>query len=109
MSDTLDEIAKKVQRDPDLFLVAQVDGGLIGTVIGGYDGRRGMIYHLAVADEYRQQGIGAALMDEVERRLKAKGCWKSYLLVVNGNDAAIHFYKKRGWQDMDVTILGKEL
>ena len=68
MSDTLNEIAKKVQRDPDLFLVAEVDNRLIGTVIGGYDGRRGMIYHLAVANEYRQQGIGEVLMEEVERR-----------------------------------------
>jgi ribosomal protein S18 acetylase RimI-like enzyme len=108
-SDTLAEIAKKVQRDPDLFLVAEVDGRLIGSVIGGFDGRRGMIYHLAVAVEYRQQGIGAALMDEVEARLKAKGCLKSYLLVVDGNEAAEQFYKKRGWQNMNVTILGKEL
>jgi ribosomal protein S18 acetylase RimI-like enzyme len=108
-SDTLAEIAKKVQRDPDLFLVAETGGKLIGSVIGGFDGRRGMIYHLAVAEEYRQQGLGAALMDEVERRLKAKGCVKSYLLVVDGNEAAARFYKKLGWQEMDVTILGKEL
>jgi ribosomal protein S18 acetylase RimI-like enzyme len=108
-SDTLAEIAKKVQRDPDLFLVAEEDGRLIGSVIGGFDGRRGMIYHLSVAEEYRQQGLGAALMDEVEHRLKAKGCLKSYLLVVDGNEYAARFYKKRGWQEMDVTILGKEL
>ena len=107
-SDTLAEITKKVQRDPDLFLVAEADGRLIGSVIGGYDGRRGMIYHLAVAVEYRQQGLGAALMDEVERRLKAKGCLKSYLLVVAGNDDAVRYYQKRGWQEMDVTIMGKE-
>ena len=107
-SDTLAEIAKKVQRDPDLFLVAEVEGRLIGSVIGGFDGRRGMIYHLAVAMEYRQQGIGAALMDEVERRLKAKGCLKSYLLVVTGNEDVIQYYAKRGWQAMDVTIMGKE-
>jgi len=107
-SDTLAEIAKKVQRDPDLFLVAEAGGRLIGSVIGGFDGRRGMIYHLAVAVEYRQRGIGAALMDEVERRLKAKGCLKSYLLVVAGNEDAIEFYAKRGWQAMDVTIMGKE-
>jgi ribosomal protein S18 acetylase RimI-like enzyme len=107
-SDTREEIAKKVQRDPDLFLVAEADGRLIGSVIGGFDGRRGMIYHLAVADAYRQQGIGAALMDEVERRLKAKGCLKAYLLVVDGNEAATQFYMKRSWQSMNVTILGKE-
>ena len=47
-SDAPDEIDKKLERDPDLFLVAEADGDLIGTVIGGYDGRRGFIYHLAV-------------------------------------------------------------
>jgi ribosomal protein S18 acetylase RimI-like enzyme len=108
-SDTLEEVGKKVQRDPDLFLVVEVDDKLIGSVIGGFDGRRGMIYHLAVADDYRQQGIGAALMDEVERRLKGKGCLKAYLLVVDGNEYATQYYEKRGWQAMNVTVLGKEL
>lgn len=107
-SDSLEEISKKVQRDPDLFLVAEADGKLIGSVIGGFDGRRGMIYHLAVALTYRQRGIGAALMEEVERRLKAKGCLKSYLLVVDGNHEAESFYAKRGWQTMDNTLMGKE-
>ena len=107
-SDTLEEIGKKVQRDPDLFLVYETDGKLIGSVIGGYDGRRGMIYHLAVAQDYRQRGIGAALMEAVESRLKAKGCVKSYLLVVRGNEDAVSFYAKRGWEAMDITIMGKE-
>lgn len=107
-SDTLDEIAKKVQRDPDLFLVAEVDGKLIGAVIGGYDGRRGIIYHLAVAKEYRRQGLGAALMVEVEGRMKAKGCVKSYLLVAPDNEDAVDFYAKRGWEVMDMTLMGKE-
>lgn len=106
-SDTLEEIGKKAQRDPDLFLVAEAEGKLIGSVIGGFDGRRGMIYHLAVAEAYRQQGLGAALMEEVERRLKAKGCLKSYLLVVAGNEDAIQFYARRGWETMDITIMGK--
>ncbi|HEU4745766.1 MAG TPA: hypothetical protein VFS61_11040, partial [Anaerolineales bacterium] len=45
-SDTLAEIEKKLARDPDLFLVAESDGAIIGSVIGGYDGRRGLVYHL---------------------------------------------------------------
>jgi ribosomal protein S18 acetylase RimI-like enzyme len=97
-SDTRDESAKKLQRDPDLFLVAEDDchpeprpersrrgsRRIIGTVMGGYDGRRGMIYHLAVDHAYRARGIGKLLMDEVERRLQAKGCRKAYLLVKRG-------------------------
>jgi ribosomal protein S18 acetylase RimI-like enzyme len=108
-SDTLQEIAKKLQRDPDLFLVAEAGGKLIGTVIGGYDGRRGLVYHLAVDKTCREQGIGTALMDELERRLKTKGCLKTYLLVVPGNEEAALFYERRGWQRMDVAIYGKEL
>jgi len=106
-SDTRAEIAKKLQRDPDLFLVAEDDGTIIGTVIGGYDGRRGLIYHLAVARAYRERGIGTLLMNEVERRLRAKGCLRAYLLVKRGNEQVVEFYHQRGWETMDVTLMAK--
>jgi ribosomal protein S18 acetylase RimI-like enzyme len=109
-SDEPDEIRKKLQRDPDLFLVAEANGKLIGTVIGGFDGRRGLVYHLAVAAEYRQQGVGGQLMDEVERRLKARGCIKCYLMVADDNENAIRFYEARGWGPMSgILTYGKEL
>ncbi len=75
-SDDPEEILKKLQRDPDLFLVATSGEKIVGTVIGGFDGRRGLIYHLAVDETYREQGIGSQLMDEVENRLRLKGCIK---------------------------------
>ena len=109
-SDDPDEIQKKLQRDPDLFLVAEVDGRLVGTVVGGFDGRRGMVYHLAVAERSRQQGIGELLMDELEHRLKGKGCIRCYLLVTLENENAMHFYEKRGWAHMqNVRTYGKDL
>jgi len=114
-SDTRDEISKKLQRDPDLFLVAEDDchpegsRRIIGTVIGGYDGRRGMIYHLAVDHAYRKRGIGKVLMDELERRMIAKGCLKAYLLVKRGNEDVVEFYLHQGWETMDITIMGKVL
>jgi ribosomal protein S18 acetylase RimI-like enzyme len=100
-SDDPDEIQKKLLRDPDLFLVAETRGRLIGTVIGGFDGRRGLIYHLAVEAAFRQQGVGSLLMQEVESRLKAKGCLKSYLMVAVDNDSAMRFYETRHWDRMD--------
>ena len=108
-SDALEEIRKKLQRDPDLFLVATIDGQVIGTVMGGFDGRRGMVYHLAVAAQQRGLGIGTTLMDALEDRLRERGCLKCYLLVVDGNDEAAHYYERRGWEAMKVTIYGKEL
>lgn len=109
-SDTPAEIEKKTARDPDLFLVAECQSKIIGSVIGGYDGRRGLIYHLAVAHSFRGQGIGSRLMDEVESRLRAKGCLKSYLLVTSDNAEAETYYKQRGWYHMDnIHLFGKEL
>jgi ribosomal protein S18 acetylase RimI-like enzyme len=109
-SDTLTEIEKKIARDPDLFLVAERDGAIIGSVLGGFDGRRGLIYHLAVAEFYRGNGIGSRLMEEVESRLRAKGCLKCYLLVTLDNSEVGEYYRRRGWQHMqDIHLYGKEL
>jgi ribosomal protein S18 acetylase RimI-like enzyme len=109
-SDVPKEIERKTLRDPDLFLVAEKDGQIIGSVIGGYDGRRGLIYHLAVAREFRQHGVGSQLLDEVETRLCGKGCLKCYLMVTPDNPEAERFYEKRGWHFMDyIRPLGKEL
>jgi ribosomal protein S18 acetylase RimI-like enzyme len=109
-SDTPEEIWKKLHRDPDLFLVAELEGKIVGTVIGGFDGRRGLIYHLAVEPGQREHGIGGLLMEEVERRLQAKGCVRSYLLVTTENEQAMHFYEKRGWSRMDTVVTyGKDL
>jgi ribosomal protein S18 acetylase RimI-like enzyme len=109
-SDTLPEIEKKVARDPDLFLVAESQGCIIGSVIGGFDGRRGLIYHLAVAAAFREQGVGSCLMEEVESRLLAKGCLKCYLMVLPNNTGLEDYYQRRGWKPMDtVHLFGKEL
>ncbi|MGE5123555.1 MAG: GNAT family acetyltransferase [Acidobacteriaceae bacterium] len=108
-SDERDEITKKLQRDPDLFLVAEVAGKVIGSVLGGFDGRRGMVYHLAVEAEFRNRGIGAVLMAELESRMKQKGCIRSYLMVTHDNQEAIRFYHSLGWEQMDILTFGKDL
>jgi len=108
-SDEPDEIRKKLQRDPDLFLLAELGGQLVGAVLGGFDGRRGFVYHLAVAEVFRKNGIGAALMDALEERLRLKGCLRNYLLVTNDNDGAMRFYESQGWSRMDIQIYAKDL
>lgn len=109
-SDAPEEIQKKLTRDPDLFLVAEREAQIVGSVIGGYDGRRGIIYHLAVAGAVRGQGVGTLLLNEVEARLRQKGCLKCYLLVTLDNEEAMHYYEGRGWRPMnDIRLYGKEL
>lgn len=109
-SDDPEEILKKIQRDPDLFLIAEVgEGEIAGTVIGGFDGRRGIVYHLAVLPHYQHRGIASLLMNELESRLLKKGCIRCYLLVVPTNRTAISFYEKRGWNLMNVNTYGKDI
>lgn len=109
-SDALIGIGKKLARDPELFLVAEVNGAIVGSVVGGLDGRRGLINHLAVATPFCSQGIGSGLMNEVETRLQAKGCLKCYWMVTVDNPEAGMYYEQRGWYEMKtVRLYGKDL
>jgi ribosomal protein S18 acetylase RimI-like enzyme len=109
-SDTPEEVHRKVLHDPDLFLVAEQDREVIAALMGGFDGRRGLLYHLAVARSHRKRGLGMALMREMERRLRSKGCLKCYLLVTSDNPEALRYYQQQGWSEMtEVRLMGKEL
>ena len=59
-SDSLSELEKKIARDPDLFLLAEQNKAIVGSVIGGYDGRRGLVYHLAVLSSHRGRALAPA-------------------------------------------------
>jgi ribosomal protein S18 acetylase RimI-like enzyme len=108
-SDEPEEIRKKLEHDPDLFLVAEQGNQIIGAVLGGFDGRRGMMYHLAVAEQERRKGLATALVSELERRLRAKGCIRYYLLVTPDNHEAMCFYETSGWSSMNLHVYGKDL
>lgn len=84
-SDTKEELEKKLQRDPELFLVAEEEGEIIGTAIGAFDGRRGFIYHRVAAPEHQGEGIGKALIERLSEGLKKLGCIRLLLLVDEDN------------------------
>lgn len=89
----------KLTRDPGLFLVARsADGRIVGTVTGGWDGRRAYVYRLAVAPERRREGVADALMDELELRLRALGAPKAKLQILVENEASKGFFAHRGYQ-----------
>ena len=61
---------------------------VVGTVMGGWDGRRAYVYHLAVLPERRREGIADALMDELEERFRALGALKAKLQILVDNEAS---------------------
>jgi ribosomal protein S18 acetylase RimI-like enzyme len=97
-SERPDATLLKLTRDPGLLLVARTaDGSVVGTVTGGWDGRRAYVYRLAVAPERRREGIADALMDELERRFRALGAPKAKLQILVDNKASKSFFAHRGY------------
>jgi len=103
------DIARKRAVQRELFLVAELDGAIVGSVMGGYEGHRGWVNYLAVDAAQRRSGLGRALMAEVESRLRAIGCPKVNLQVRNDNAAAIAFYERIGFLQDAAVSLGKRL
>jgi ribosomal protein S18 acetylase RimI-like enzyme len=108
-SDELPELTKKLERDHDLFLIAEEQGQIIAVVIGAWDGRYGWIYHLAVSPLVQRQGIGMQLMEEVEKRLRQRGALEIKLLVEGRNAQVIPFYQRLGFQIGDKVFMSKSL
>jgi ribosomal protein S18 acetylase RimI-like enzyme len=103
------DVRRKLAVRPDLFLVVEDAGIVIGTVMAGYDGHRGWINYLGVDPACRRRGVGRALMAEAERLLRAEGCPKINLQVRTSNGEAIEFYRRIGFATDDVVSLGKRL
>jgi len=97
-SDGPQQTLLKLARDPELFLVAKDAAGVaVGTVMGGWDGRRAYVYHLAVLPERQRQGVGSALMDEVEERFRRLGALKAKTQILVDNGASRAFFSARGY------------
>lgn len=108
-SDEPAALLKLLERTPGLFLVAVVREEIVGAVMGGFDGRRGYIYHLAVAEGWQRRGIASGLVRVLEDRFRALGCVRVNLMVNPGADAARTFYEQKGWVERGVTVFTKDL
>ena len=103
------DIRRKLDVQPELFLVGLSGGRIIATVMAGYDGHRGWINYLAVHPDHRHTGIGRRMMDEAENRLREAGCPKINVQVRRTNADVTEFYRKIGYEEDDVVSLGKRL
>jgi ribosomal protein S18 acetylase RimI-like enzyme len=103
------DIERKLTVQPDLFLVGEVDGSVVGTLMAGYDGHRGWLNYLAVSTSRRGEGFGRALVREAEARLEALGCPKANLQVRAENSSAISFYEALGYTLDGSVSLGRRL
>lgn len=108
-NDPRKDIDRKLTVQPELFLVGEIDGGIVASVMAGYDGHRGWVNYLAVDPDHRRAGLAGALMAVVETQLEALGCPKVSLQVRAGNDTAVDFYTSLGYAPDGTVVLGKRL
>lgn len=95
--DSREKIAEELEKDTAIFLVAETDGSIVGTVFGTHDGRKGWINRLAISPDYRFQGIASQLVKEIESRLHSRGIEIIAGLVDDDNLGSMEFLKKCGF------------
>ena len=103
------DIQRKLSVQRELFLVAALGSEIVGTAMAGYDGHRGWVYYVAVSPRHRRQGIGTALMNNVEQRLASLGCPKLNLQVRASNHEVVSFYENLGYEVEERISMGKRL
>ena len=90
-------MAKYLKRNPTTSFVAEDNGRIVGTILAGHDGRRGIFHHVVVLPEYRNKGIGKMLADNAMDALKKEGVTKVLLVVFKDNDNGNSFWEHIGF------------
>ncbi len=97
VDDSREGIERYLKRNPNTCFAAIEDDRLIGVILAGHDGRRGLIHHLCVSPDHRRTGVAAALVATAEEALHGEGVQKIFCLVFRDNEPANMFWQSRGY------------
>ncbi|MCI0357393.1 MAG: GNAT family N-acetyltransferase [Planctomycetaceae bacterium] len=119
-SESREELARILDRNPGLCLVARAGGSggnaalagpsLAGAILCCHDGRRGYLYHLGVAPGFRRQGIATQLVDRCLAELARLGIRRCTIFLIRGNADGEAFWRQHGWRERtDLVAFAKDL
>lgn len=97
VDDSREGIARYLQRNPDTCFAAVSEGRIIGVILTGHDGRRGIIHHMCVHPACRRVGIASRLVSRAEEALKKEGIHKIFGLVFKENEDGNAFWERQGY------------
>ena len=100
-ADTREAMAIYLNRNLGLCFVACVGDKIVGTVLCGHDGRRGILRHLAVKKEFRHRGIARALINKSLSALAKEGIRKCNTYVMDTNTEGRLFWEHVGWHVLE--------
>ncbi len=101
VDDSREGVEKFLKRNPATSVVAVEDGRVIGAILCGHDGRRGCFYHVCVAEDKRQRGIGKQMATFAMHALKTEGINKVSLIAFKSNEVGNRFWRSVGWTYRD--------
>lgn len=105
-------IAQVIQANPGLCFVAVEGEGekVVGTALGATDGRKGYLYHVAVAKDYQGYHISTELINHVKKGFRRQNIKKSGLFVVVDNQEGKSFWQHHGFTEReDIEYLDLDL
>ena len=95
--DSCEGIDKYLKRNPTTSFFATCDGKVVGVILCGHDGRRGIIQHACVSPDYRRLGIGNRLVELALEALKKEGINKVLLVAFKKNEGGNAFWEAQGF------------
>lgn len=101
LDDSKEGIARFLRRNPSTSVVAVQNGRIVGSILCGHDGRRGCFYHVCVARDYRQHGIGHRMAKWAMQALQEEGINKVSLIAFKKNAVGNAFWHGVGWEERD--------
>ena len=101
LDDSREGIGHFLERNPRTCLVAVEENRIVGVILAGNDGRRGYIYHTAVALSCQGRGVGTRMVQETLRALKEEGIRKAALVVFDRNEGGNAFWEKQGFTERE--------
>ena len=101
IDDSREGVERFLRRNPTTSVVAEQNGRIVGAILCGHDGRTGFFYHVCVAEEYRNHGVGHRMAHYAMRALRAEGINKVSLVAFKSNQAGNEFWHNVGWTERD--------
>lgn len=91
------------------FWLAELDGRIVGAVLGTHDSRKGWINRLAVHPDFRRRGLARALLARVEQSLAEDGIEIFAALIDSGNETSCRVFESTGYEEYPVHYFRKLL
>lgn len=101
VNESREELARILARNPGLSAVIRRGETLAAAVLCCHDGRRGYLYHLGVAAEFRRHGLAGELVEHCLAKLAAEGIARCSIFLIVGNDSGAAFWRRIGWRERD--------